>query len=90
LPTPIEGGVFPERHAKSALPWPTPEDNSPWSDDLLLAFRAVGVHPHLRHWWALPTEAPALPEHLQDAALMLDIGVQLGYLDTIKEWISRS
>ena len=85
----MESGVFPERHEKNALPWPTPEDNAPWSDDLVLAGRAVDAHPHLRHWWTFPTVAPTLPEHLQDAALMLDIGVQLGYLDTIKEWISR-
>lgn len=84
----MESGCFPDRYQTNAMPWPTPEEGAPWSDDLRLSLHAVSVHPKLRHWWTLPNDVAALPQHLNEAALMLDIGVQLGYLATIKEWIA--
>lgn len=85
----VEMGCFPECYQNSnhALPWPIPENGAEWTHDMLLSHLAVSAHDHLRHWWTLPCEVPALPEHLKEAALMLNIGLQLNYLTTIKDWI---
>lgn len=86
----IEGGCFPARYQTSPLPWPTPEPGIAWSNDLQLSLHAVRSHPQLKNWWVLPTDAPMLPEHLQEATIMYDIGVQLGYLQTLKDWIAHA
>lgn len=83
----MQAGCFPQRYETNPMPWPTPEEGVAWTDDLRLSLHAVSAHPKLRHWWTLPSDVAALPQHLNEAALMLDIGVQLGYLATIKEWI---
>jgi hypothetical protein len=81
----IEGGFFPKEYRINSLPWPTPD--SAWTDDLRLSLHAVSLHEHLRYWWVLPNNEPELPAHLKEAALMLDIGVQLNYLAPLKTWI---
>lgn len=83
----METGCFPDRYQTDPHPWPTPAPGVAWTDDLLLSLHAVASHPHLRHWWVLPKDAPALPAHLTDAALVLDIGIQLNCVVQAKTWI---
>lgn len=73
----METGCFPDQYRTTPHPWPTPAPGVAWSDDLRLSLHAVASHPHLRDWWVLPNNAPALPPHLTAAALALDIGIQL-------------
>lgn len=83
----IEMECFPTEYQTDPRPWPTPDATTTWTDDLLLSLYAVSKHSHLRHWWALPKDAPALPTRLTPATLVLDIGIQLRCVALAKEWI---
>ena len=83
----IEGKCFPQRYECNPMPWPCMDTG--WTDDMRLAWHAIAMHPQLRSWWTHPVDAPALADHLKEPALMIDMGLQLHYLDTLKHWMNE-
>ncbi len=82
----IEGKCFPQRYERNPMPWPSMQGG--WSDDMRLAWHAIAAHPHLRLWWDAPTDVPPLKNALHAPALMIEMGLQLHYLDTLKDWMN--
>ena len=69
------------------MPWPCMDTG--WTYDMRLAWHAIAMHPQLRSWWTHPVDVPALADHLKEPALMIDMGLQLHYLDTLKHWMNE-